>query len=206
MYFAGIMFEEILKAANRYDEGLAQVHSRQDQWLASHERVRDHLKAIADYLNVNARYQQGFFVDTLLAFNEGMRGTNNRMPSVEFRSGPMPMPLTFRNSIGEKMTYKEEGFNISFTPTITGQVIVLLQPHYSDLEEDQSQIVPMGVFNEPSQITNDVIEEIVAKGMQIAFYSSFTGMAERQGEEGEELNPVKRNPIGFRRHDTTEKI
>lgn len=203
------MFEKILNASNRYDEGLAHVYSRQDQWLAGHERVRDHLRTIADYLNKNTRYKQGFFVDTLHAFNEGMRGTSTRMPSVEFRSGEMPMPLTFRNSIGEKMTYKEEGFSVSFTPTITGQIMIMLQPHYSDLDPEEPQLITLGIINEPSQITDAMIEDVIEKSFEIAFQSSFTGMAERHinnDEESQENIPVKRNPIGFRRHETTEKI
>ncbi|GAA4469396.1 hypothetical protein GCM10023093_28820 [Nemorincola caseinilytica] len=200
------MFDEILNWANRYDEGLAHVHSRQDQWLAGHERVRDHLKAIADHLNQNARYRQGFFVDTLHAFNEGMRGTNTRMPSLEFRSGPMPMPITFRNSIGEKMTYEEEGFSISFTPTITGEILVLLQPHTSDLEQDPPELVTLGVIREPGQLTNPVIEQLIARGMEIAFYGSFTGMGEQPHLIDQDDMALKRNPIGFKRHDTTEKI
>ena len=200
------MFEEILNAANRYDEGLAHVHSRQDQWLAGHERVRDHLKAIADHLNQHALYKQGFFVDTLHAFNEGMRGTSSRMPSLEFRTGAMPMPVTFRNSIGEKMTYKEEGFSISFTPTITGQIIVLLQPHTSDLEQERPQLVTLDVILEPSQLTNERIEKILAHGMEIAYYGSFTGMGEQPHFTEQDAMPVKRNPIGFKRHDTTQKI
>lgn len=203
------MFDKILKASNRYDEGLARVYSRQDQWLAGHEHVRDHLRTIADYLNKNTRYKQGFFVDTLHAFNEGMRGTNTRMPSVEFRSGEMPMPLTFRNSIGEKMTYKEEGFSVSFTPTITGQIMIVLQPHYSDLDQQPPEMVTLGIVNEPSQITDAVIEDVIEKSFEIAFHSSFTGMAEsfmNNEEESQDNTTIKRNPIGFRRHDTTEKI
>jgi hypothetical protein len=201
------MFEDILNAANRYDQGLTRVHSRQDQWLASHERVRDHLTAIANYLNTNARYKQGFFVDTLLAFNEGMRGTSTRMPSVEFRSGAMPMPVTFRNSIGEKKTYEEEGFTISFRPVITGQIIVLLEPHYSDLNVEEPEPVNLAIIHEPAHLSNEMIENIVTKGMQIAYYSSFTGIAEQNESTGEETaTPIKRNPIGFKRHDTTEKI
>lgn len=203
------MFDKILNAANRYDEGLARVYSRQDQWLAGHERVRDHLRTIADYLNKNTRYKQGFFVDTLHAFNEGMRGTNTRMPSVEFRSGEMPMPLTFRNSIGEKMTYKEEGFSVSFTPTITGQIMIVLQPHYSDLDPQEPEMITLGIVNEPSQITDAMIEDVIERSFEIAFHSSFTGMADRfmnNNEESQENTSIKRNPIGFRRHDTTEKI
>lgn len=202
------MFDKILKAADKYDDGLARVYSRQDQWLAGHERVREHLKTIAEYLNEHSRYKQGFFVDTLHAFNEGMRGTNARMPSVAFRSGPMPMPITFRNSIGEKMTYKEEGFSVSFRPMITGQIVIVLQPHYSDLDTEEVEYLTLAVVNEPSEISNEMIDEVVEKAMEIAFYTSFTGMAEQPNTDETENNniPTKRNPIGFRRHDTTEKI
>ncbi len=200
------MFEKILKEANRYSGGLAHVQSRQDQWLAAYERIRDHMKVIATYLNEHAAYKQGFFVDTLHAFNEGMRGTNVRMPSLEFRSGPMPMPITFRNSIGERLTYKEEGFGISFTPTIAGQIVIVLQPHASDLDTETPEAVTLGVVNEPSELSNELVEEVIEKGIQLAFYTSFTGMTEYENQEETNFISAKRHPIGFRRYDTTEKI
>jgi hypothetical protein len=201
------MFDEILKVANRYDEGLTHVRTRREQWLDKYEMLRDHLKKIADHLNENAQYKQGFFVDTLRAYNEDINGTSSRMPSVTFRSGSMPMLVTFRNSMGEKKAYTEEGFSISFNPTITGQVVVLLQPHYSDLDKEQPELSMLAAINDPAEITEIVIDSIIAKGMEVAFYSSFTGMDQNPQEETETENSInKRNQIGFRRHDTTEKI
>jgi hypothetical protein len=202
------MFEKILKAANRYASGLAHVQSRQDQWLGMYERIRDHMKTIANYLNEHTAYKQGFYVDTLHAFNEGMRGACTRMPSLEFRSGPMPMPVTFRNSIGERLTYKEEGFAISITPTIAGQIVIVLQPHASDLDVETPEAITLGVVNEPSELSNELVEEVIEKGMQLAFYTSFTGMTEYDNSQEENTNIIsaKRSPIGFKRHDTTEKV
>ncbi len=201
------MFDEILNTANLYDEGAARVKARRDQWLDKYEMLRDHLKAIAQYLNDNARYKQGFFVDTLHAYNEDINGTSARLPSVTFRSGAMPMLVTFRNSMGEKKSYTEEGFSISFNPVITGQVLVLLHPHYSDLDKDQPELLLIATIAEPGQITVQVIDEIIAKGMEAAFYSSFTGMDQNPEDENQSANTSsKRNQIGFKRHDTTEKV
>ncbi len=170
--------------------------------------LKDHLKKVAQYLNDNARYKQGFYVDTMHAFNEEIKGTSSRMPSVTFRSGAMPMLVTFRNSMGEKKAYTEEGFSISFTPTITGQIIVILQPHYSDLDKEPPGYDTLAVIDEPAQITEPVIDEIVARGIEMAFYSSFTGMSATPADENArgENNLNKRNAIGFKRHDTTEKV
>lgn len=200
------MFEEILKIANRYNDGYAKVKERRDQWLHKSEELREHLMQIADHLNNNATYKQGFYVDTLHAFNEDIRGTSNRMPSVAFRSGPMPMLVTFRNSMGEKKTYDEEGFSISFNPTITGQVLVLLQPHYSDLDKKLPEMVSLGMFQEPGEITMEEANELIKRGMEEAFYSSFTGMAFPPQDEEAENTPPQRTLIGFKRHDTTQKI
>lgn len=201
------MLDEILKIANQYDEGLAIVQSRREHWLEKYIVLRDHLKELAQYLNDNARYKQGFFVDTLHAFNEAIKGTSNRMPSVSFRSGAMPMLVTFRNSMGEKSSYSEEGFIISFTPTITGQIVVLLQPHYSELDNERPGYSTLAIIEEPGQITTAIVDEIIARGMEAAYYSSFTGMGQPpQDEEQNESKPLPRNPIGFKRYDTTEKI
>jgi hypothetical protein len=201
------MQNEILKIANQYDEGLTTVQNRREQWLEKYIVLRDHLKGLAQYLNENARYKQGFFVDTLHAFNEAIKGTSNRMPSVSFRSGAMPMLVTFRNSMGEKSSYSEEGFIISFTPTITGQIVVLLQPHYSELDSEKPGYSTLAIIEEPGQITTAIVDEIVARGMEAAYYSSFTGMGRPPAdEEQNDSKPMPRNPIGFKRYDTTEKI
>lgn len=202
------MLNRILEIANRYDEGLVRVQQRREHWLNKYEMLKDHLKSVADYLNENARYKQGFFVDTLHAFNEEIKGTSARMPSVTFRAGPMPMLVSFRNSMGEKKSYTEEGFNISFTPTITGQIIVLLQPHYSDLDKEEPALETLAIIHEPGMITEPVIDDIIARGMDAAYYSSFTGMGETRPNDDEpaENNKTKRNAIGFKRYETTEKF
>lgn len=200
------MFDNVLKIADQYADGLTRVESRRKHWLDNHVLLRDHLKNLADYLNQNTKYKQGFFVDLLHAFNEDIRGTSARMPSVTFRSGSMPMDVTFRNSIGEKKTYREEGFRISFTPTITGQIIVLLQPHYSNLDNEEPEYSVLAVINEPEQLTKDIVDEIIAKGMGMAYYTSYTGMGDNQDDEAESEKAFTRNPIGFKRYDTTEKI
>src|SRR5438477_88031 len=120
------MIEDILNSANKYADGIKQVCDRRAKWVKKHEELKNHLSEIADYLNKNAGYKQGFFIDTSHAFNEDMNGVCTEMPSVTFRSGDMPMLVTFRNSIGERKEYTEEGFRITFTPIITGEVIILL--------------------------------------------------------------------------------
>jgi hypothetical protein len=84
------MFDDILQAANLYDDGLKRVLSRREQWLSKHAEIRDHLKEIASYLNDNAAYKQVFYVDSLHAFDEVISGTCTDMPSITFRSGDMP--------------------------------------------------------------------------------------------------------------------
>ncbi len=201
------MFENILKVADQYDEGLAQVKNRREQWLEKYEMVRDHLKNMAAYLNQHAKYKQGFFVDTLFAYNEDIMGTNSRLPSITFRTGSMPMLVTFRNSMGEKKAYTEEGFSVSFTPSITGQIVAFLQPHYSSLDKEPPEIATLALINKPGELTPAVVEEIITKGMEVAFQSSFTAMGSTpEEEENNEKKIAKRNPIGFRKHDTTEKV
>lgn len=200
------MFDEILKVADQYDDGLTLVQARRDNWLEKYEMVRDYLKEMAAYLNTNAKYKQGFFVDTLYAYNEDIMGTNSRLPSINFRTGSMPMLVTFRNSMGEKKTYTEEGFRISFTPTVTGQVVVFLQPHYSTIDAEQPEVVTLALINDPGGLTKEIINEIISKGMEAAFQTSFTAMPKTEEQEEKEKNIAKRSPIGFKRYDTTEKV
>jgi len=203
------MLNDILNIANLYDEGLKRVQDRRAKWLVKHKEIIAHLKEIADYLNSNAAYKQGFYVDTLHAFNEDMNGTCADMPSITFRSGEMPMLVTFRNSMGERKEYIEEGFRITFNPTITGQILVLLFPHYSELNQKPLPYLTLAVIDDPGTFTNDMAEEIVTNGIQAAFYSSFTGMSEQPVEENKHAEPVPaphHNPIGFKRYETTEKV
>lgn len=203
------MMKDLLDVANMYARGLENVEAKRDQWLKKYIELRDHLKEVADYLNSNALYRQGFFVDTLHAFSEDINGTSSKMPSVTFRSGEMPMLVTFRNSMGEKKSFVEDGFHISFNPTITGQIVVLLLPHHSELNKQEVQYTTLAVINDPKELSTDIIDQIIARGMETAFYTSFTGMAEQPVENGQEGNIpslAERNPIGFKRYETTEKV
>ncbi len=94
------MFDNILGIANKYAEGLQHVQERRTQWLQKHKDLKEQLKQIADHLNANTTYPQGFFVDTLHAYNEDTHGTCADMPSITFRSGDMPMMVTFKKSSG----------------------------------------------------------------------------------------------------------
>jgi hypothetical protein len=201
------MLNDILNAANKYADGLKSVLDRREHWLVKHKELKDHLKKTADYLNVNTTYRQGFFIDTLHAFNEDMKGTCAEMPSITFRSGEMPMQVTFRNNIGERKEYIEQGFHITFNPTITGQIVVLLLPHYSDLNEKPLPYTTLAIIDDPGQLTMDFADEMIRKGLEAAFFSSFTGISEQGEEEQPEPNPShEHNPIGFKRYETTEKV
>ncbi len=206
------MIDNILKVADLYAQGIKHVEKRRAQWVAKHDELETHLKQIAATLNEKAEYKQGFFVDKLHAYNEDMNGSCAGMPSLTLRSGDMPMLMTFRNAMGERKEYTEAGFQISFNPTITGQVIVLLFPHQSDLSKPTNQYMTLAVIDEPGNITMDVIDEIIAKGMETAFYSSFTGMSEQNAPDGDtsadqqQQAPHAHNPIGFKRYETTEKV
>jgi hypothetical protein len=202
------MLDDILSMANKYAEGVKRVLDRRDQWFKKHQELKDHLTQIADYLNANAAYKQGFFVDTLHAFNEDMNGTCADIPSVALRSGEMPMLVQFHNNMGEKKEFIEQGFSVTFNPIITGQVIVLLTPHQSDLNPEKPVYTTLAIIDEPGQLTMDIAEQLLARGIEIAYHSSFTGISDRpEQKEEEELHPpLQHNPIGFRRYETTQKI
>ncbi len=203
------MLDNILEIAEKYASGVKQVQDRRDQWMKKHLELKAWLEEIANFLNEKTTYKQGFFIDTLHAFNEDMHGTCADMPSVTFRSGPMPMLVAFRNSMGERKEYIEDGFSITFNPTITGQIIVMLLPHKSDLSAKPPEYINLSIINEPSLLTADVAHQIITAGMEIAYHSSFTGMSDMPAEqtEQEELHPpVQHNPIGFKRYETTQKV
>lgn len=200
------MLSDILNAANLYADGVKHVLERRDQWLKKHVELKDHLKEVADYLNTNATYKQGFYVDVLHAFDEDLNGTSAAMPSVTLRSGTMPMLVTFRNSMGEKKEYTEDGFHLTFAPTLTGQVIVLLLPHQNILSKDEPQFTTLSVIDEPGKLTMDIADQIISKGIELAFYSSFAGMSEQNEINEQTPNLNQRNPIGFKLHETTEKV
>ena len=202
------MLNDILNSANMYSEGLTQVLDRRDQWLKKHTELKDHLKEIATFLNTNVGYKQGFYVDELHAFDENMHGTSATLPSLTLRTGAMPMLVLFRNNMGEKKDYIEEGFHLTFAPTITGQLIVLLMPHQNPLNKTQPEYITLSVVDDPGKLTMEIADEIITKGIEVAFYSSFTGMSAQQNDENAqtEQNVQERNPIGFKLHETTEKI
>jgi len=201
------MLNDILNAANLYATGVKHVQEKRDQWLKKHVELKDHLKEIAEYLNTNATYKQGFFVDVLHAFDENMNGTSAAMPSITLRSGAMPMLVIFKNTMGEKKEYIEEGFHLTFAPTITGQVLVLLLPHQNPLNEEKPQYITLSILDEPEKLTMDLADQIISKGIEIAYYSSFTGISEQRGGMGQpQQTSDQRNPIGFKLHETTEKV
>lgn len=204
------MSDDLLQIADMYAAGLEKVEDRREQWMTKYIELRDHLKEVAAYLNNSTLYKQGFFVDTLHAFNEDINGTTSKMPSITFRSGDMSMQITFHNSMGEKKSYVEDGFHISFNPTVTGQVVVLLLPHQSPLNKDPLPYSTLAVINEPGQLTMEMADKILALGMKAAFYTSFTGMSEQPQQDNSEAPGMpslsERNPIGFKRYETTEKV
>lgn len=198
--------DKILEIANRYAEGLKEVEERRANWLESYKKVREHLLAIAANLNEKADYKPGFFVDINHAYNEEINGTCAKLPSLTLRSGDMPMNVSFKNAGGAHKEYIEEGFYIIFTPTLTGQILVLLQPHYASGSE-RPEYTNIAVVDNPGQLTNDVIEQLVARAIEEAFYTSFTGLVALQHKEMEESQKQYRPaPIGFKRYESSEKI
>lgn len=201
------MLNDILNIANKYASGVALVQARRDEWLRKHKELNEHLKEIADHLNTSAAYKQGFFVDVLHAWNEDINGSCADMPSITFRSGDMPMLVTFHNSMGERKEYMERGFQITFSPTITGQVIAMLLPHANDLSNTPPEYVTLAVIDHLDRFTMDVADEIISKGMEGAFYSSFTGSGENEQTSETQAQQVQQHaPIGFTRYETTEKV
>lgn len=196
------MTTDILNAANLYAGGIKHVQDRRAAWLKKHKELKDHLVAVADDLNKNAAYKQGFFVDVLHAFNEDINGTCADMPSITFRSGDMSMLVTFKNSMGERREYTEFGFRITFNPLITGQILILLFPHTSDLNKTETQYSTLAVIDDPGQFTLDVADQVLARGIEAAWSTSFTGIGERNEEEA----PHAQSPIGFKRYETTEQV
>ncbi len=203
------MMDDILKASNLYAEGLKHVRARRDAWLKKHKELKTHLMEVADYLDAHTEYKQDFYVDSLMAFSEDINGTCSAMPSISFRSGRMPMLVTFRNNIGERKEFDEDGFSITFTPLITGQLVVMLAPHQSDLNKIEQSFATLAVIDDPEQLTMEIADQIIAKGIEAAWYTSFTGLAERQDQEDEEEQkrlPRAQTPIGFKRYETTEQV
>lgn len=198
------MLTDVLSAANRYTDGLNHVQARKDQWLKKSAEIKNHLKQIADYLNANATFKAGFYVDAFHAFNEEINGTCAEMPSVTFRSGEIDMGLVFRNNMGQTKCFNEKGFQLTFNPTITGQILLLLLPHHSDLVSKDNKYINLAIVNDLSELTDEFVEEAVQKALEIAFHTSFAGMAEQDPAAAADGHNY--TPIGFKRYESTEHV
>lgn len=199
------MLTDLLNAANKYTDGINNVQQRKHEWQKKSIEIRDHLKEIATYLDTNSTYKPGFYVDTYHAFIEEINGVCNEFSSVTFRCGETDMGLVFRNNMGQKKAFVEKGFQLTFNPTITGQVLILLLPHHSDLTDKEPEYINIGVINNIEQFNNDALDTVVSKALEIAFHTSFAGMAEQQ--EIPQAPPVHHyTPIGFKKFDSTEKL
>jgi len=198
------MMTDILKVANMYADGIKQVMDRREKWIQKATEVKEYMSKIATYLNENAAYKPGYYVDTFYAFDDKTSGTCVEMPSITFRSGDIPMSLTFRNKDGNTISYAEKGFQITFNPTPTGEVAVMLFPHHSDFYKTEQPYFTLMIIDNLDDLTPDHIDDILIKAMQDAFYTSFTGMAETNNDVGE-MTTKTYTPIGFKRFETTEK-
>lgn len=198
------MMSDILNVANKYGDGLKQVMERREKWIKKAAEVKEYIAKIAAYLNENATYKPGYYVDTFYAFDDKINGTCVEMPSITFRSGDIPMALTFKNKDGNAISYAEKGFQITFNPTPTGEIAVMLFPHHSDFYKTEQPYFTLMIIDNIDDLTNDFIDKILGEAMQEAYYTSFTGMAETNDEVGEMAQKTY-TPIGFKRFETTEK-
>ncbi len=198
--------DEILKIANKYAKGQADVLNRRNEWLQKSKEVLAQLKEIAAFLNEKGEYGAKYHVDVHLAYNEENHGTCEGLPSITFRSGQMPLHITFRNVGGTNVEFVEEGFHLTFTPSIAGEILVLLVPHTGNFTREQPELEEVAIIENPGAITREIINTIMAKGLEAAYFSSYTGLIERQNlEQDEEQKQYQRVPIGFKRFETTEK-
>ncbi|RYD58417.1 MAG: hypothetical protein EOP56_05750 [Sphingobacteriales bacterium] len=190
--------EQILRAVNLYAEGAKKVEQRRDDWVKKMPELKQQLKSIAKYLSENADYKPGFYVDTLYAYDEESNGICRRMPSLAFRSGPMPLFVDFDKDGQRTKTYTENGFQIMFSPIITGQVLVTLFYHSNALIDASEKAKDMMLIDNPAAISKELIDAIIENGIEAAFYSSYTGIAEQK--------ETSYTPIGFKtqRAETTE--
>ena len=118
------------------------------------------------------------------------------------------MLVTFKNSVGERKEYVEEGFRITFNPTITGEIAIMFLPHRSNLDKEPAQYTGVALIKDPAELTMDMASEIISKSMEAAYLSSFTGLSDLPEDTEPDALPVLRHhePIGFKRYETTEKI
>ena len=194
--------EQILQAANKYSEGLNAVLKRRKDWLDHYKTVRERLQKIAEYLNTNSSYKQHFVVHTHRAYNDSIEGSCTEVSALVFKSGEMSQHLTFRNAIGEHAEYVEGGFELTFSPSITGQIVLMMLPHTGTMNIHKREQQVVAIIDNPMSLTHDLIDDIVTKALMAAFHTSFTGMAEQNEEMMTEQAKIQqRTPIGFRRND-----
>ena len=206
--------DNILNAANLYAKGLQEVLDRRKQWLEKYKEVQARMKQVAQELNANAEYKQNFYVDVNHAFNEETSGTCENLPSLTFRSGEMPLMLIFKNAMNDKKEYMESGFHITLTPTVTGEILIMLLPHHTSLTTEKAEYINLGMVENPASLSMEMVNDILAKGIEMAFYSSFTGavalqrrsVVTDQRAQEQQQQPQQYQPIGFKRHESTEKV
>ncbi|HXS37459.1 MAG TPA: hypothetical protein VN721_12215 [Flavipsychrobacter sp.] len=190
--------DTVLDLANKYAEGLKKVEERRAKWLKKSEEIKSYLTKVASDLNEKADYKPGYYVDIYYPYSEEIKGHCFHMPSIGFRSGNTPIGIVFENESGSTMVYSEKGFQIIFNPVLTGQIIVGLNPHINDFIKSEPQFTTITVVDDPDQLTNEEINRILLDAMEQAYYSSYTGLAETDGE-------IKSHaPIGFKKFETTE--
>lgn len=186
----------ILKAANKYAEGVTHVEKRRVKWLLKSNELKAMLLEIADHLNTNAEYKPGYYVDLSHAYDDEINGTCVQMPLLTFRSGNMSMGMSFNSAVNGIKEYTEKGFRIGFYPAVTGLVFVMLHLHHNDFQPEELPPVSLMVIDNPDELTKELVQELIAQGIETAFQSSYAGISEHQ-------EPTY-SPIGFKMHDSTE--
>ncbi|MFI5384262.1 MAG: hypothetical protein ACHQXK_08535 [Methanosarcina thermophila] len=151
-------------------------------------------------------YKPGYYVDKAYAFDEKVNGTCVQMPAVTFRSGDVPVNMHFKDSDGKVTEYTEKGFQITFSPTPTGEIAVLLFPHHSELHQTETPYTMLMLINDLDTLTIELVDDIVSEGMEAAFYTSYVGMGEANKVQEQEHDQQRSgySPIGFKRYHTTQ--
>ncbi|MEI8278593.1 MAG: hypothetical protein WCG87_02450 [Bacteroidota bacterium] len=188
--------DNLLKAANKYAEGLKHVERRRATWQIISKELKGILLEIADHLNSTAEYKPGYYVDLSHAYDDEINGTCVQMPLVTFRSGNMPMGMSFNSSVNGIKEYTEKGFKIGFYPAVTGLIFVMLHLHHNDFQPEELPPASLMVIDDPNELSKELVQELIAQGIETAYQSSYTGISEHQ-------EPTY-SPIGFKMHDTTE--
>jgi len=195
------MTEQILQAANRYAEGVNAVEQRRHAWMQKAIDVEKHLKEIADYLNANAAYKANYYTEVQHAYDEHTDGSCIAMAAVMFGTRKMPMMLVFEDKDKKKKEVFESGFVLSFSPSVTGQIVVQLLPHHNELQPEPPVPVVLEIIDEVDKLTNEDLDGLIIAALTNALHTSFTGVA-----EAEKYNKETRTPIGFRMHEGTTTV